>query len=243
MLDYIKENGSASIVTLSEEFSVSEMTVHRDLRYLETTGYVQKTHGGVIASPYTEEADHDRRAAVNVEGKERIGRATAELISNGDSLIIDASTTTQAVIPFLNPNHELSIFSTSVSAIGRLLSKLKFEVHATGGLVYKGTDSFVGPSANNYLHTIHVDKCLIGAAGICSPDGISDPISLVVDLKQHAAQAANEVIVCVDKTKFGRMSRFTILPMEQIDLVVTDAEEDTPCVQELRELGLDFLFC
>ena len=101
MLEYITNSGSASITHLSEVFDVSEMTIHRDLRFLETTGYVQKKYGGVIASPYEVETDYNRRLKTYPERKEKIGKVAASMINNGDSILLDASTTTLAIIPFL----------------------------------------------------------------------------------------------------------------------------------------------
>ena len=244
MLEYISNNGSATITQLSKVYDVSDMTIHRDLHILETSGFIQKTYGGVIASPYKVETDFKRRSQANPDRKEKIGKAAASLVNNGNSILIDGSSTTHAIIPFLiNDLQELTIFSTSVTAVYKLAAVSKFEIHATGGLVYNGTDGFVGPYANAFLDNIHVDICFIGASGICAPEGITDPIPLINDVKHHMAKASNEVIVCIDQTKFGRLSPFNILPLEQIDLVVTDAEEDNPYVQELQELGIEFLFC
>jgi DeoR family fructose operon transcriptional repressor len=240
MLEYITNNGSASITQLSDFFDVSEMTVHRDLRFLETTGYVQKKYGGVISSPYEVETDFNRRLKTYPERKEKIGKVAASMINDGDSILLDASTTILAIIPFLNNSQNLMIFTTSIAALTKLSNLPNFEIYSCGGLLYKGTDCLTGPSTISYINDIHVDKCFISASGICSPEGITDPISIIAELKRNMAKSSKEVIVCMDKSKFGRLSHFNILPLEEIDLIITDAEIDSPCVKDLKAQGLEF---
>lgn len=240
MLEYIVESGSATITELGNIFEISDMTVHRDLKNLESTGSIQKSYGGVIASGYKIETDYEKRAAMNSDEKVKIGQAAASIINDGDSFIIDASTTTNALLPFLDQK-DLTIFCTSVSAVSALSNKTHYEVHATGGLVYKSTSSFVGPSSVYFLDSIHVDKCFLGASGITG-ENITDPISLINELKRHIINSSNEVILCIDRTKFGRLSQFEIFPLEKIDLIITDLESDSPYVEELSDIGIEFLF-
>jgi len=242
MLEFIEKNGSATINQLSGEFGVSEMTVHRDLHFLETTGLVQKKYGGVIASAYQVETDFNRRLKTYPEQKDRIGRIASSMIKNSDSIIFDASTTTLAILPYLSNLKNLTIFTTSTAALSRLSNTTNSEIHSCGGMVYNGTDCLVGPSTISFINNIHVDKCFISASGICYPEGITDPISFIADVKRSMAKSSKEVIVCIDRSKFGRLSRFNILPLEEIDLVITDAEVDSLCVKELKEHGLEFFY-
>ena len=162
MLEYIVDSGSASISELANTFDISDMTVHRDLRILEVEGHIQKTYGGAVLSPYNVETDYDRRLKLHPEPKYIIGEMAASLINNGDSILLDPSTTSLAVIPHLKNKQNLTIFTTSVSAISKLkdfISVNHFEVYSTGGLLYKDTDGLIGPSTTAYLDNIHVDKC------------------------------------------------------------------------------------
>ena len=243
ILEYINNNNNtATIVELSDAFSVSEMTIHRDLHFLEKAGHVQKTYGGVVASPYQVVTDFNRRVQLYPERKEAIGKEAASMIQDGDNIFLDASTTSLAIVPFLANKKRISVFTTSVAALSKLSGMPNIELHSTGGLVYNGTDSFVGPTCTAYIKQVHVDKCFMSMSGICVPEGITDPISLIADVKKSIAESSTEVIVLADKSKFGRLSRFNIFPLSDIDLVITDAGVDTTCVQDLIDLGVEFKF-
>lgn len=245
MLELIKENGSASISELAKEFTISDMTVHRDLRILEVGGYIQKTHGGAVLSPYNVETDYDRRLKLNPKPKDLIGKAAAGLVKNGDSILLDQSTTSLALISHLKNKQDLAIFTTSVAALSKLkdlASVNHFEIYSTGGHLYEETDGFIGPSTTSFLENIHVDKCFISASGICYPEGITDPIPLIAEVKKCMANSSTEVYICIDKTKFGRLSHFKIIPLEKVDLVISDAGPTTTCVKELQEIGVEFYF-
>jgi len=242
LLDLISEQGTATIADLSNIFSVSEMTIHRDLKYLETSGHVVKTYGGVIANHSKLETDYERRLQINIESKKIIGKAAANLIEDGDSILIDACTTTFAMLPELTSKKNLTVFSTGVSASNYLARFYNIELYSTGGLVINDTDSYAGVTTINFLKNIHVDKCFIGAAGVRAPYGITDLFQPIVEVKQYSAAAANEVIVLADHSKFGRIIKFNILPFSEIDLIITDADKETPSVNDILKLGVEILF-
>jgi len=242
ILEYVKNKQSASIAELSDAFSVSEMTIHRDLHFLEKAGHVQKTYGGVVASPYQVVTKFNRRLQLYPERKDAIGKAAASMINDGESIFLDSSTTTLAIIRYLANLKNISVFTVSVAALTKLSLLPNIEVHSTGGQVYNGTDSFVGPSCTAYIKQVHVDKCFIGVSGICAPEGVSDPIPLIAEVKRFMAESSKEVIICADQSKFGRLSRFNIFPLDEVDLVVTDADSETPCVQDLIDLGVEFKY-
>jgi DeoR family myo-inositol catabolism operon transcriptional repressor len=243
MLDFIAEHGTATIKVLSAKFQVSEMTIHRDLNNLEATGQIRKTYGGVVISESGVETDFDRRLQMNSRSKKCIGEAAANLVEDGDSIFIGPSSTVFMMLPALMEKNNLTIITTSVMILSRLSSHPGIELYSTGGLVYDDTAGLIGPTAINFIKNIHVDKYFLGASGITAREGTTDPVSFIVEVKQTMAKAANENILLVDYTKFGRLSRFNLLPFSEIDLIVTDADEDSPYVKEISNLGVELLLC
>jgi len=242
MLAFIAEHGTATIKELSVKYQVSEMTIHRDLNYLEATGRIQKTYGGVVISDSFIETDFDRRLQMNRKSKEAIGSAAADLVENGDSLLMDPSSTVYTMLPSLMKKTDLTIVTTSIMLLSRLSNHPGIELFSTGGFVYNDTGGLIGPTAIHFVENIHVDKCFLGATGITSQVGTMDPIAFIVELKKAMAKAANEIIMLVDYSKFGRLSRFNLLPFSEIDLIVTDADGNSPQVKEISNLGVEFLF-
>lgn len=243
MLDFIAKHGTATIKELGVKFQVSEMTIHRDLNNLEATGQIRKTYGGVVITETGVETDFDRRLQMNSRSKKCIGEAAANLVEDGDSLFIGPSSTVFMMLPGLMKKNNLTIITTSVMILSRLSSHPSIELFSTGGLVYDDTAGLIGPTAINFIKNIHVDKYFLGATGISVKEGTTDPLPLIVEVKQTMAKAANENILLVDYTKFGRLSRFNLLPFSEIDLIVTDADEDSPYVKDISNLGVEFLLC
>ncbi|MGD8753442.1 MAG: DeoR/GlpR family DNA-binding transcription regulator [Anaerolineales bacterium] len=242
MLDFISEHGSATIKELKDKFKVSEMTIHRDLNNLEATGRIRKTYGGVVVTDTGIETDFDRRLQMNRNSKICIGEAAAKLVEDGDSLFLGPSSTVYMMLPDLIQKNNLTIITTSTMILARLSSHPNIEVYSTGGLVYDSTAGLIGPTAVDFIKNIHVDKYFLGATGVTS-GGTTDPLSLIVEVKQAMAKHSNENILLVDYTKFGRLSRFNLLPFSDIDLIVTDAEMDSPYIKEILSQAVEFLFC
>ena len=242
MLLIINQQGTATITQLSDQFAVSEMTIHRDLKFLESSGRVQKTYGGVVANQAIIETEYERRRRTNIEAKQMIGKEAAKLIDNGDTIIVDGSTSCLAMLPELANKNNLTVFVTGVNACLTLSAFPNIELHCTGGMVQEGTDWFVGATTIEVLKSIHADKCFISAACIYPQFGIMDPIQTISEVKKQIVSAANEVIVLADHSKFGRVTKFQVLSFNEIDLIITDAEKDSPCVKEIIEQGVEILF-
>ena len=241
MLQVINQQGTATIIQLSDQFAVSEMTIHRDLKVLESIGRVEKTYGGVILRQAQVVTDFERRRLLNIEAKQIIGKTAASLVEDGDTILIDASSTCLQMIPDLALKNDLTVFTTGLTALLQLSAFPNIELHGTGGQVPKGTNSFSGALAIETLKNIHVDKCFMGAAGINPPYGITDPILSVAEVKKFSASAANEVIILADRSKLGRVTKFNVLSFKEIDLIITDAEEDSPCIKDIREQKVELL--
>jgi DeoR/GlpR family transcriptional regulator of sugar metabolism len=243
LLEVIKTKGTAKISELSKMFHVSEMTIHRDLSYLEENGLVEKTYGGVISSLSEIETDYDFRRKTNASGKLAIGYTAAALVKDGDTILLDSSTTALAITPELENRKELTIFCTGV-VTATALTKLteSNHIYCTGGQISPRTMSYIGPSTVDFLKRIHVDKCFIGAGGVHPVHGVTDPLLQEVDVKRHIAAASKEVILVVDRTKFGRLARFSVFPLSELDLIITDADKADPCVVEVSHMGVEILF-
>ena len=241
MLTVISQQGTATIAQLSDQFAISEMTVHRDLKFLESTGKVEKTYGGVIVRHSQVETEFERRRLIGTYAKQLIARAAADMIENGDSILLDASTSVLFLIPFLESKKNIIVFTTGITVTQQLSSFENIEVHCMGGMILNDTDSFTGSMTIDNLKKIHADKCFMGCAGITPSYGISDPLLPIAEVKKFSAAASNEVIVLADRSKFGRETRFKVLPFDELDLIISDAEEDAPCVKEIMEKKVELL--
>jgi len=243
LLEYIKENGTAKISDLSEIFQVSEMTIHRDLSYLEEHGHVEKKYGGAVSRLSKVEIAFNIRKMRNADAKQKIGQAAATLVKDGDTIYMDASTTCLAMVSALENHRNLTIFTTGIATASALINLDESNhVFCSAGEVSRITMSITGFAATEFLKSIHVDKCFVGGAGIHPTHGVTDPGIEEVEIKRVAASRAKELILLVDRTKFGLLNRFLDFPLTEIDLIVTNIPKIDPLLREITATGVDFLY-
>ena len=237
--ELIKQRGTITVSELSQLFSVSEMTIHRDLAYLQELNILEKSYGGVLAKPsLTMEPDFAERLKSCASEKQDIARRAAEMVEDGDCLIVDPSTTCLALAQQLRAKRNLTVFVLGPHTLMELLAAPGITLLCIGGQFNTRTMSVTGPEAEHFLSQIHVDKCFIGANSISAQRGVSDPFPMEASVKRRAVEAANQTILLADHTKFGRESLIVTVPLEAIDVVVTDSKTPEIYYSEIAAKGV-----
>jgi DeoR/GlpR family transcriptional regulator of sugar metabolism len=235
---YLQRVEFASLDELASHVSASVSTVRRDLSILEAGGSVKRTHGGARAvSPKSDEFLFAARDTVQLDEKEMIGAACAELIGPGQTVIVDAGTTAFHVARHLE-SKSLQVITNSLPVANLLASSDKVEVVLTGGVVYPRIGVLVGPLAVDSFAHIHADVAVMSAGGI-TEEGLTNSHGLLVDVQRAMMKAAAKVIVCLDHTKFGRRAVSKLCDLEPIDLIVTDPAAPAALIDQLRTLGVE----
>lgn len=225
---------------LSEEVDVSVSTVRRDLAYLESKGVVRRTHGGArLMNPNSDEFAFGTRDTHQLEEKEAIARACAELIRPNQSVIIDAGTTVYRVARQLQGKSP-QIVTNSLPVAQLFANSPRVELVLSGGLVYPRLGVLLGPLAVESFSRINADVAIMSAGGI-TPEWLTNSHSLLIDTQLAMIRAAAKVIFCLDHTKFDRISVAKLCTLELIDTIVTDPAAPEGLVQELREKGIEVI--
>jgi DeoR/GlpR family transcriptional regulator of sugar metabolism len=231
--EYLQQVEFASLEEISKQVGVSASTVRRDLSVLEKEGNVQRTHGGArITNPKTDEFTFSARDTHQLEEKEAIGRACAELIEPNQSVIIDAGTTVYHVARYLESKTP-QIITNSLPVANLFASANRLEVVVSGGVIYPRLGVLVGPQAIEAFSKIHADVAIMSAGGI-SLEGITNSHGLLIDIQRAMIHAAKKVIFCIDHTKFGRQSVSALCGLDCVDAIVTDHAAPAELVAELR---------
>jgi DeoR/GlpR family transcriptional regulator of sugar metabolism len=218
---YLLKTEFASLDELSEQVDASVSTVRRDLDLLEAAGAVRRTHGGArLINPKSDEFTFSTRDTHQLEEKEAIGRACAELILPNQTVILDAGTTVYHVAKNLESKSP-QIITNSLPVANLFSGMSKVEVVVSGGVIYPRLGVLVGPLAVEAFSKIRADVAILSAGGI-SLEGISNSHGLLIDIQRAMIHAARKVIFCLDHTKFGRQSLSTLCGLETIDTIVTD---------------------
>ncbi len=227
ILQKLMLDGRVVVSELAEHYDVTEETIRRDLERLVEDGYAQKTYGGAVRNDsMTGELPYTVRKQTNVSGKKYIAERIAELISDGNSLLLDSSTTALFTVKSIFNKKNLTIITNSVEILLDLPQGHDWNVISTGGCYRSESMSFFGGVAEHTVSKYHVDYAILSCKGLDLEKGITDTREPFADLKKIFLHAARKVILAVDHTKFDKISFVRIDDLDRVDIVVTDVEPD-----------------
>jgi DeoR family fructose operon transcriptional repressor len=238
--DYLQKVEFASLEELARHVHASVSTVRRDLTTLEATGFLKRTHGGArLLAPPTDEFTFSARDTHQLEEKEAIGKACAELIRAGQSVIIDAGTTVYHVARHLEEKAP-HVITNSLPVANLFGAANRLEVVVTGGVIYPRLGVLVGPLAVEAFTKLHADVAIMSGGGIAL-EGVSNSHGLLIDIQRAMIHAAHKVIFCFDYTKFGRQSVLPLCGLDCIDTIVTDRQAPRELVNQLRKKNIEVI--
>ncbi len=235
---FLAERGHASLGELVARFGVSISTVRRDLDEMQRRGNVRRTHGGAFHVEAREHPLNYRlREERNMSEKDRIGELAASIIPDGEAVLIDGGTTTYKVAKRLR-DRPVQVVTSSLPIATLLGKSLETEVIFLGGSIMPRTGVALGLHAEQLLASIRVSRAVMGVAGI-TEEGVFNANLLMVELERQMIAAAEEVIVVVDHSKFGRRSLVHLSDFSDIDKVVTDSRISQRWVDLLQSHGVE----
>lgn len=238
----VEASGVASVRDLAQRFDVSMITVMRDLQELEQEGLIRRVHGGAISvRGASYEPPFSAREAQFSEEKQRIALKAVEIVSDGDSLILDVGTTTLEIARALKGKRNLTVVVTNLRAALELASQPAIQVLMIGGKLRSSELSVVGHLAEQTLRTLHADKAFIGVGGITPESGLTEFNFDEVGVKRAMIERARQVIVVTDHTKFGKAMLTQVAPLSVIDLLITGSELDEIHRREIEDAGVKLL--
>ena len=233
----LRDQGRVSVSELCERFGVSAVTIRHDLTTLEQQGRLLRTHGGAMLKPdaSTEPLAFALRKDLHQSEKERIGRAAAALVRDGESIALDASTTAWQIARHLKDHQELTVVTNGLFVALEFLNSPGVTVVMPGGSLRAASASLVGDEGASILDRYHVQKGFFGAGGFTLEEGLTDTNQYEVELKQRMVQRSKEVIAVVDSSKWGQVAFAALASGDQLDRVIADEGAPADMVAALRE--------
>jgi DeoR family transcriptional regulator, fructose operon transcriptional repressor len=221
LLEMVRQRGFASLPDLAGELAVSESTVRRDLDFLEKSGEAKKTYGGVFYTGPSPKLPHfDMRQAAHWEEKRLIGQKAAELIEDGDAVLLDGGSTTYELAQCLL-GRPLQIVTNSLPVANLFASSEASDLVLVGGDMHSRTGVALGPFANEMLANVNVRWAVLSVAGV-NERGYYNSSRLLVETERAMMNAADEVIVVADSTKFGHSSVAHLCGLGDVQTLVVD---------------------
>lgn len=235
--------GWVSVSHLKELFDLSEVSIRRDLEFLDRQGLVQRVHGGAQAVVRSGQMGlFQTRLLHNVEAKRAVAEAAAGLVRPGDRLLLDSGTTVlevaRAIPRRLKDTGELTVMTRSLAIASELREERNVRLFVLGGVYAPDYDTLVGTQVERALKDIHVDKLIMGADGVVPERGLTSDNVLEVNLFRAMVDAAEQVIVVTDSSKIGTNYLQTVLPFDSVHVFVTDSGAPDEFLAGLRERGI-----
>jgi DeoR/GlpR family transcriptional regulator of sugar metabolism len=237
LVEIIRLSGFASLFNLAKEVKVSESTVRRDLDYLEETGVAKRTHGGVFYTGPSPKLPHfDRRQNQQWELKQQIAAAAAEIIQDGETILLDGGSTAYELAQQL-VGRPLQVVTNSFPVATLFMTSDIADLVFIGGYVHGKTGVCIGPYARKAIGRLNVERALLSVAGI-NEQGFYNSNLLLVETEQAMMESADEVIILADSTKFDRSSLAQMCPLADVDTLVVDNQLPQLWQERIKQLGI-----
>ncbi|HIR02587.1 MAG: DeoR/GlpR family DNA-binding transcription regulator [Acutalibacteraceae bacterium] len=227
ILRILQEKKAVTVTELTACLHTSESTIRRDLNALHEQGKLNKVHGGatLLTNSFTmQEEDVQTKARLHIKEKERIARYAASIVNDHDFIYIDAGTTTEKMIDFLQKTR--ATFVTNGVAHAKKLIQKGFKAYIIGGQLKLSTEAVVGAEAVINLKKMNFTKAFLGANGISDDHGVTTPDVEEGLIKAEAVNRSYITYVLADSSKFGKISSVTFADLSQV-CIVTDSVPDT----------------
>jgi DeoR/GlpR family transcriptional regulator of sugar metabolism len=242
IINLLKQQGKAKVEVLAERLNVSEVTIRKDLTKLEEQGLLERVHGSAVISQRSRfNIAFLERLRLQAPAKSSIAQAALSYIQEGDSIILDAGTTTLSLAQALTEKryHSLFVITSSVPAALEL-SKGNYDIVLIGGQVRNHSLALIGPMTIKNLGNYHVDRAFIGTSGISLTHGFSTPNALDAHVKEAMIGAAEETYILADSSKFGHDCLVSFAGLSGIHLIITDSEIPAEYAKEFRKRGIRY---
>jgi DeoR/GlpR family transcriptional regulator of sugar metabolism len=245
ILDLLREEPGIRVSELAQRLSVSEGTIRNDLSALEDAGQLTRVRGGAVlrdshrfASP-----SFAARVPVNARAKQWIARQAAETVENGDSILLDASTTVFAMVPYLQDQRNLTIVTNGIEVGLVLAQNPAHTVILLGGIMRPDGTSVVGHLGQKILEDLHIKTAFVSCSGFSVGAGLTEVDIQEVQIKSEMIGSAERVVALIDSTKFGKVDLTSFASLEQVSHIFTDSNLDPRFIEQLRPTGTGLTIC
>ena len=239
ILEILAKNGEVEVNELTELFNMSDMSIRNDLNELDQQGKLMRRHGGayVIESSKTEKPV-TVKAKHNFYEKKIIGMEAAKLLHDGDSVMLDAGTTSEHIAPELSNYNYLTIITNGINIINKLLVYPNFNIYTVEGRIDSKSFSIIGEQAENTLKKYNAKIAFISADGLDVETGLTNNSHEATNIAKIILNNSQIKVLVADSSKFGKVGLFSLAIWEDIDILVTDYKIQTEIIESLEKRNI-----
>ncbi|MCQ5128447.1 DeoR/GlpR family DNA-binding transcription regulator [Butyricicoccus faecihominis] len=240
----VRERHSVTCVELCEHFDVSPGTIRKDLETLEERGVLKRTYGGAVLPERAEDKSVciSEREVTNQVVKDRIGALAAGLVADGETIFIDASSTSLFVAKHLKARKDITVITNAERVVLELCDEEGVRVICTGGALRKKNLSYVGETAEKLIRTgFYADKVFFSCCGISQKFGIFDAVEAEANIKKAMFASSKQTVLLCDSSKFEKLGFPKLADFEAVQTIITDRPPDAAWRQMFEKLHIDVL--
>ena len=244
LLNLVDQDGQVTVADMVRRFAISAVTIRSDLDALASIGAVVRSHGGAVRRlEATQDYPLRTKETLHRDEKIKIGKAAAEFVRPGETIILDSGTTTAEIARHLKRMkfNSLTVITNALNIAVELADSPGISLIMIGGLLRPVSCSFVGPQAEAMMNEFHADRLFLAVDGFDLENGPSTPDPLEAQLNNVMIRSAREVNVVADFSKLGRRSVSKIGPFERIRRLITDSRATEEFTAQLREKGIEVI--
>ena len=246
LLELMRKRPGLSVLEFSEILKVSQGTVRNDLNALAEQKLISRVRGGGTVNqdvPSTNPSGFSLRTTMNEAAKRAIGREAAKLVSSGDAILLDASSTVYQMAKYLLNHNHLRVVTNGIE-VGRLLAKNPTNtVMLVGGMLKAGSQSVLGPWSEHFLKDLCTQFAFVSCSGFTPEGGMTEVDVFEAQFRIQTIGATTRVVALIDSSKFGKMDLSTSLRVNQISQLYTDEALEENWVGRLNEAGIMYTLC
>lgn len=240
IVEIVNREGRVLVKELSQQFRTSQVTIRKDLEVLHEQNHLHRSHGGALPARDGTLEDPTLREKEQIHRQEKlhIAAAAAQIVKEGQVVVLDSGTTTTAIARALRTFRNLTIITNAVN-IAAELSGTTLEVILTGGTLRKNSFSLVGPIAEETLRHLNADLLFLGVDGFDVHYGLSTPNLQESKVNRVMVEVAKRKVAVCDSSKFGRRSLSLITPASALHQVITDHGISKSDLNALKKSGIE----
>jgi DeoR family fructose operon transcriptional repressor len=236
------ESGIVTVAELSQLLGVSDMTIRRDLAYLEDQSVLRRVHGGAVVNQKADESKPFAYRSTQADPqKKAIGWLAAQMVSDHDRVILDAGTTTLQVANNLTCKSHLTVITNNIPIAKKLSQCTNIIIILLGGIVKHIEMCTVGDMVKQSLSLLSADKYFLSATSFSLRMGAMETDMAETEVKQSMLRSAEETILVADSSKFDVTSLIQVAPLKEICRIITDDGLPAEAIQAIEAQGVEVI--
>lgn len=244
ILTMLREQGSVQVNVLAQSFRVSTQTIRQDLGFLARIGMAARAYGGAVLrerSTSAPEAALETKRQRFAGEKAAIGKMAAALVMAGETIVLDSGTTTLQIAAHLPSEIDLTVLTNDLAIANEIATRSRINLLMLGGTLRRKNMSLYGTQADQAMRDLSVAKVFLGVDGFDLTKGVTTHFEPEAVLNRLMCDAAAEIIVVMDSSKFGKICLHRIVEPARIDKLITDERVSREVLDALGELGVDVI--